>query len=102
LEAHGGFVGHAVRGFDADSGEAEPFCDGCGDRDGAIARDGDDGVDGVTPADLDGTFQVVEVGSFRDVGYVKTDGGGVSVDGDNPPPCFTRLADCRELGDACS
>jgi hypothetical protein len=102
VEAHGGFVGHAVRGFDADPGQAEPFGDRCGDRDGAIARDRDDCVDGVTPADLYDTFQVGEVRDFGDVGYVKRDGGGVSVDGNNPPPCFTGLADCSELGDACS
>jgi len=101
-EAHGGFVGHAMRGPDPDPGQVEPLGDGCGDRDGAIARDRDDCVDGVTLTDLDHTFQVVEVDSFRHVSDVKTDCGGVSVDSDYPPAGSTGLGDCSELGDACS
>ena len=99
-EAHGGLVGHAARGLDADPGQAEPLGNRGGDRDGAVARDRDDGVDGVAPADLDDPFQVVEVGRFRDVGHVETDRRRIAVDGDDAPSGFAGLAHCSELGDA--
>ena len=100
VDAHGSFVGHETCCLDADPGQSEPLRDSRGDRHRAIARDRDDSVDRVAPADLDDLLQVIEVGRLSDVGHVEADRGRVSIDSDDAPTGFPGLADCRELGDA--